>query len=115
MVDNCGAKFHAEIASKKFLEDIELVTISPHTDLIIKQKIVSLLGNLTEMFQNEPSLYQISNLYIKLTGTRVPSTPVHFYVILLVINFITYLLINMYMYMYMYIYIIYLIEIYYSK
>ena len=77
MVDNCGAKFHAEIASKKFLDDIELVTISPNTDLVIKQKIVSLLGNLTEMFQNEPSLYQISNLYLKLTGTRVPTQVYH--------------------------------------
>ncbi|EXX51009.1 hypothetical protein RhiirA5_415783 [Rhizophagus irregularis] len=74
MTENCGAKFHAEIASKKFLDEIEIVAISPNTDDDIKQKIVTLLGTLTEMFRNEPSLYQISNLYSKLTGIRVSST-----------------------------------------
>ncbi|RGB24761.1 hypothetical protein C1646_725393 [Rhizophagus diaphanus] len=74
MTENCGAKFHAEIASKKFLDEMEIVAISPNTDDDIKQKIVTLLGTLTEMFRNEPSLYQISNLYSKLTGIRVSST-----------------------------------------
>lgn len=78
MTENCGAKFHAEIASKKFLDEIEIVAISPNTDDDIKQKIVTLLGTLTEMFRNEPSLYQISNLYSKLTGIRVSSTQVYF-------------------------------------
>ncbi|RIA92500.1 hypothetical protein C1645_764997 [Glomus cerebriforme] len=71
MADNCGAKFHAEIATKKFLDDIEFVVTSPNTDVVIRQEIVKLLGSLTEMFRNEPSLYQISNLYSKLTGTQV--------------------------------------------
>ncbi|GBB83683.1 hypothetical protein RclHR1_10380006 [Rhizophagus clarus] len=74
MAENCGAKFHAEIASKKFLDELEIVVTSPNTDDDIKQKIVTLLSTLTEMFRNEPSLYQISNLYSKLTGVRVIST-----------------------------------------
>ncbi|CAG8457556.1 16471_t:CDS:10 [Funneliformis caledonium] len=76
MVDNCGAKFHAEIASKKFLDDLELVATSQSTDDVIKNKIISLLSDLTEMFQNEPSLYQISNLYTRLTGLSGVQTPV---------------------------------------
>lgn len=79
MTENCGAKFHAEIASKKFLDEMEIVATSPNTDDDIKQKIVTLLSTLTEMFRNEPSLYQISNLYSKLTGIRVNSTQVYLY------------------------------------
>jgi hypothetical protein len=79
MTENCGAKFHAEIASKKFLDEIEIVVTSPNTDDDIKQKIVTLLGTLTEMFRNEPSLYQISNLYSKLTGAQVNSPQVYLY------------------------------------
>ncbi|CAB4422525.1 unnamed protein product [Rhizophagus irregularis] len=48
MTENCGAKFHAEIASKKFLDEIEIVAISPNTDDDIKQKIVTLLVSSTQ-------------------------------------------------------------------
>ena len=71
MADNCGAKFHAEIASRKFLDDLESVATLQNTDVDIKKRIILLLGNLTEMFQNEPSLYQISYLYSRLTGTQI--------------------------------------------
>ncbi|CAG8509555.1 8452_t:CDS:10 [Diversispora eburnea] len=67
LAENCGAKFHAEIASKKFLDEIEFVVTSPLTEIFIKQKIIEILKDLNTMFLNEPSLWLISNLYNKLT------------------------------------------------
>ncbi|CAG8453918.1 204_t:CDS:10 [Dentiscutata erythropus] len=66
MAENCGAKFHAEIASKKFLEAIEHVIVTPNFNPDVKHRLVELLRNWTEMFQNEPSLWQVANLYNKL-------------------------------------------------
>ncbi|CAG8692696.1 hypothetical protein C2G38_2231554 [Gigaspora rosea] len=71
MAENCGAKFHAEIASKKFLEAVEHVVVTPNVDPDVKHRLVELLKNWTEMFQNEPSLWQIANLYGKLEKMRV--------------------------------------------
>ncbi|CAG8534904.1 4151_t:CDS:2 [Racocetra fulgida] len=71
MAENCGAKFHAEIASKKFLEALELVVVTPNVDPDVKHRLVELLRNWTQAFQNEPSLWQIASLYNKLEKMRV--------------------------------------------
>ncbi|CAG8722756.1 17025_t:CDS:2, partial [Acaulospora morrowiae] len=71
MADNCGAKFHAEIASKKFLDELELVAISTQTDPLVRQKLIEVLGDLSVMFENEPSLWQVSYLFGRLAGVSV--------------------------------------------
>ncbi|CAG8609958.1 6952_t:CDS:10 [Acaulospora morrowiae] len=73
MADNCGAKFHgkSEIASKKFLDELELVAISSQTDPLVKEKIIGILGELSVMFEDEPSLWQVSYLFGRLAGASV--------------------------------------------
>ncbi|RHZ78809.1 hypothetical protein Glove_156g49 [Diversispora epigaea] len=72
LAENCGAKFHAEIASKKFLDEIEFVVTSPLTEIVIRQRIIQILKDLDKMFKNEPSLWLVSNLYHKLTDGNNP-------------------------------------------
>ncbi|CAG8500385.1 6127_t:CDS:10 [Acaulospora colombiana] len=62
----------AEIASRKFLDELEVVAISSQTDLFVKQRLIGILGELSQMFQDEPSLWPISDLYGRLIGESIP-------------------------------------------
>ncbi|CAG8525097.1 256_t:CDS:10 [Paraglomus occultum] len=82
LADNCGARFHAELASKKFLDNIEQVATASNTDAATKVLLINSLRDLAERFKNEPSLYPISNLYgrimqkeITITGRVIQNNP----------------------------------------
>ncbi|KAG0341719.1 putative actin patch assembly and actin polymerization protein, partial [Podila horticola] len=72
MVDGCGSKFKAQMATAKFAEDIEAVVISDATDANVKIRLMERLADWADKFISDPGLAIIPQLYYGLVKNNTP-------------------------------------------
>ncbi|KAF9931003.1 putative actin patch assembly and actin polymerization protein [Linnemannia zychae] len=72
LVDGCGSKFKAQLATAKFAEDIEAVVISDATDANVKITLMETLEGWANTFASDPGLAVIPNLYNTLVKNNTP-------------------------------------------
>ncbi|KFH67406.1 hypothetical protein MVEG_06139 [Podila verticillata NRRL 6337] len=72
MVDGCGSKFKAQLATAKFAEDIEAVVISDATDANVKIRLMERLADWADKFVGDPGLAIIPQLYYSLVRNNTP-------------------------------------------
>ncbi|KAG0227560.1 putative actin patch assembly and actin polymerization protein [Actinomortierella wolfii] len=72
MINGCGAKFKAQMATAKFAEDIEAVAISEATDVNVKIQLMESLEEWAAIFSTEPGLTIIPQLYNTLVRNNTP-------------------------------------------
>ncbi|KAF9301367.1 putative actin patch assembly and actin polymerization protein [Mortierella antarctica] len=72
MVDGCGSKFKAQMATAKFAEDIEAVVISDATDANVKIRLMERLADWADKFIGDPGLAIIPQLYYNLVKNNTP-------------------------------------------
>lgn len=70
---NCGAKFHAEVATKEFMEDLKNLSLDSTPDKV-KNKILELLQCWTMAFKNKPEYKIVVDTHnlMKLAGFDFP-------------------------------------------
>ncbi|KAG0345436.1 putative actin patch assembly and actin polymerization protein [Podila humilis] len=72
MVDGCGSKFKAQLATAKFVEDIEAVIISDATDANVKIRLMERLADWADKFMGDPGLAIVPQLYFNLVKNNTP-------------------------------------------
>ncbi|KAI1319768.1 putative actin patch assembly and actin polymerization protein [Mortierella claussenii] len=72
MVDGCGSKFKAQLATAKFAEDIEAVVIADATDANVKIRLMERLEDWSVTFATDPGLVIIPQLYYSLVKHNTP-------------------------------------------
>ncbi|KAF9188392.1 putative actin patch assembly and actin polymerization protein [Haplosporangium sp. Z 767] len=72
MVDGCGSKFKAQLATSKFAEDIEAVIIADATDANVKIRLMERLEVWATSFSEDPGLSVIPQLYYGLIKNNTP-------------------------------------------
>ncbi|ORZ16014.1 hypothetical protein BCR41DRAFT_353353 [Lobosporangium transversale] len=72
MVDGCGSKFKAQLATSKFAEDIETVIIADATDANVKIRLMERLEDWSVTFATDPGLVIIPQLYYMLIKNNTP-------------------------------------------
>ncbi|KAG0247885.1 putative actin patch assembly and actin polymerization protein [Mortierella polycephala] len=72
MVDSCGSKFKAQLATSKFAEDIEAVIIADATDANVKIRLMERLEAWATSFSEDPGLSVIPQLYYGLVKNNTP-------------------------------------------
>ncbi|KAI7820545.1 hypothetical protein BC939DRAFT_504966 [Gamsiella multidivaricata] len=76
MVDGCGSKFKAQLATAKFADDIEAVVIADVTDANVKIRLMERLDDWAAVFATDPGLVIIPNLYYTLVKNNTPRSSV---------------------------------------
>ncbi|KAF9557720.1 hypothetical protein EC968_007500 [Mortierella alpina] len=72
MVDGCGSKFKAQLATAKFAEDIEAVVVADATDVNVKIRLMERLETWATTFSADPGLAVIPQLYYQLVKNNTP-------------------------------------------
>ncbi|KAF9292023.1 putative actin patch assembly and actin polymerization protein [Mortierella alpina] len=72
MVDGCGSKFKAQLATAKFAEDIEAVVVADATDVNVKIRLMERLEAWATTFSADPGLAVIPQLYYQLVKNNTP-------------------------------------------
>lgn len=72
MVDGCGSKFKAQMATLKFAEDIEVVVVADTTDANVKIRLMERLDDWAAVFSTDPGLIIIPQLYHMLVKRNTP-------------------------------------------
>ncbi|KAF8942946.1 TOM1-like protein 2 [Haplosporangium gracile] len=77
LVDGCGSKFKAQLATAKFAEDIEAVVVADATDANVKIRLMESLKEWADTFVSDPGLAIIPHLYNSLIKSNTPRQSAH--------------------------------------
>lgn len=77
LVDGCGSKFKAQLATAKFAEDIEAVVVADATDANVKIRLMESLEGWANTFVTDPGLSVIPQLYNSLIRNNTPRQSAH--------------------------------------
>ncbi|KAF9912493.1 putative actin patch assembly and actin polymerization protein [Linnemannia zychae] len=77
LVDGCGSKFKAQLATAKFAEDIEAVVVADATDANVKIRLMECLEGWANTFVSDPGLAIIPHLYNSLVKSNTPRQSPH--------------------------------------
>ncbi|KAF9131943.1 putative actin patch assembly and actin polymerization protein [Mortierella sp. 14UC] len=77
LVDGCGSKFKAQLATAKFAEDIEAVVVADATDANVKIRLMESLEGWANTFVSDPGLAIIPHLYNSLVKSNTPRQSPH--------------------------------------
>ncbi|KAF9582798.1 TOM1-like protein 2 [Lunasporangiospora selenospora] len=72
MVEGCGSRFKAQLATDKFVEDIRAVALSESTDVNVKICLMERLEGWADAFVSDPGLAIIPQLYQALCRNNTP-------------------------------------------
>ncbi|GJJ75260.1 LAS seventeen-binding protein 5 [Entomortierella parvispora] len=77
MVDGCGSKFKAQLATSKFTDDIQAVLVSDTTDVNVKIRLMERLQSWADQFASDPGLAAIPQLCYHLIKSNTPRSQQH--------------------------------------
>ncbi|KAG0035019.1 putative actin patch assembly and actin polymerization protein [Podila clonocystis] len=77
LIDGCGSKFKAQVATQKFADVLSNLAISPATNPALKSRLMERLGAWARSFSGDPGLLVIPQLYQYLCSQRLVLIPLN--------------------------------------
>ncbi|KAG0040980.1 putative actin patch assembly and actin polymerization protein [Podila clonocystis] len=77
LIDGCGSKFKAQVATQKFADVLSNLAISPATNPALRSRLMERLGAWARSFSGDPGLIIIPQLYQYLCSLRLVLIPLN--------------------------------------
>ncbi|KAF9385903.1 hypothetical protein CPB97_004304 [Podila verticillata] len=77
LMDGCGSKFKAQVATQKFADVLSYLVLSAETKPYVRSRLMERLGAWAQSFSGDPGLVIIPQLYQHLSSLRLALVPIN--------------------------------------